>query len=67
MKIAFETETPNDSRTLFQVRIDERLIAEGLTAVQVHVLVGEVLERIALPQRAVRKKLPRASELARAV
>jgi hypothetical protein len=65
MKIAFETETPNDSRTLFQVRIDERLIAEGLTAV--HVLVGEVLERIALPQRAVRKKLPRASELARAV
>jgi hypothetical protein len=62
MKIAFETETPNDSRTLFQVRIDERVIAEGLTAVQVHVLVGEVLERIALPQRSLRTK--RARELA---
>jgi hypothetical protein len=64
MKIAFETETPNDSRTLFQVRIDERLVAEGLTAVQVHVLVGEVLERIALPQRSLRLKKAREYGLA---
>jgi hypothetical protein len=50
--IVIEAETPGDSRTMFRLRIDKHLIAEGLTAVQVHILVGETLERIALPKPA---------------
>jgi hypothetical protein len=49
-QIVIEAETPGDSRTMFRLRIDASSIAEGLTAVQAHVLVGEVLERIALPK-----------------
>ena len=49
-QIVIEAETPGDSRTMFRLRIDASPIAEGLTAVQAHVLVGEILERIALPK-----------------
>jgi len=49
-QIVIEAETPGDSRTMFRLRIDASAIAEGLTAVQAHVLVGEILERIAVPQ-----------------
>ncbi len=49
-QIVIEAETPGDSRTMFRLRIDESAIAEGLTAVQAHVLVGEILERIAVPK-----------------
>ena len=49
-QIVIELETPGDSRTMFRLRIDENLIADGLTAVQAHILVGEILERIALPK-----------------
>jgi hypothetical protein len=49
-RIVIEAETPGDSRTMFRLRIDASVIAEGLTAVQAHVLVGEILERIAVPK-----------------
>ena len=49
-EIVIEAETPGDSRTMFRLRIDANSIAEGLTAVQAHVLVGEILERIAVPK-----------------
>jgi len=49
-QIVIELETPGDSRTMFRLRIDKNLIADGLTAVQAHILVGEILERIALPK-----------------
>ena len=49
-QIVIEAETPGDSRTMFRLRIDASAIAEGLTAVQAHVLVGEILERIAVPK-----------------
>jgi hypothetical protein len=55
--IVIEAETPGDSRTMFRVRIDKDLIGEGLTAVQTHLLVGEALERIALP-KAAEKRTP---------
>ena len=45
-----EAETPGDSRTMFRLRIDANLIAEDLTTAQAHLLVGEILERIALPK-----------------
>ena len=49
-QIVIEAETPGDSRTMFRLRINSSLIADGLTAVQAHVLVGEILERVALPK-----------------
>jgi hypothetical protein len=49
-RIIVEAETPGDSRTMFRLRIDTNLIAEDLTTAQAHLLVGEILERIALPK-----------------
>ena len=49
-QIVIEAETPGDSRTMFRLRMDASIIADGLTAVQAHVLVGEILERVALPK-----------------
>jgi len=36
---------------MFRLHIDNQLVADGLTAVQAHLLVGEVLDRITLPRR----------------
>ena len=49
-QIVVEAETPGDSRTMFRLRIDANLFAEDLTTAQAHLLVGEILERIALPK-----------------
>jgi hypothetical protein len=49
-QIVVEVETPDDSRTMFGLRIDANVIAESLTAVQAHLLIGEILDRIALPR-----------------
>jgi hypothetical protein len=49
-QIVIEAETPGDSRTMFRLRIDADLISEDLTTAQAHLLVGEILERIALPK-----------------
>jgi hypothetical protein len=50
MRIAIEPEALGDSRTMFRVLIDEKIIAEGLTSAQAHLLVGDILERLALPK-----------------
>ena len=63
-QIVIEAETPGDSRTMFRLRIDASSIAEGLTAVQAHVLVGEILERIALPKSPGEHAAASASEAA---
>jgi hypothetical protein len=49
-QIVIEAETPGDSRTMFRLRIDASLIADDLTSVQAHILVGEIFERIAMPK-----------------
>jgi hypothetical protein len=49
-QIEIEAEAPGDSRTMFRLRIDSTSIAKGLTAVQAHLLVGEILERITVPK-----------------
>jgi hypothetical protein len=49
-QIVVEAETVGDSRTMFRLRIDANVIAEGLTAAQAHLLVGEVLDRFTLPK-----------------
>jgi len=50
-RICVELETPGDSRSLFGLLIDDNLVADGLTAAQAHVLLGEILDRITLPRR----------------
>jgi hypothetical protein len=48
LKITIETETPNDSASMFRVTLDDKSIGEHLTAVQTHLIVSEILERIVL-------------------
>ena len=50
-RIAIELETPGDSRSLFRLRLDDKVVAENLTAAQAHLLVGEILDRITLPRQ----------------
>jgi hypothetical protein len=47
-QIVIDAETPDDSGTLFRLRIDANVIAEGMTKMQTHLLVGEILKRTAL-------------------
>lgn len=49
-RIVIELETPGDSRSLFRLRLDNKVVGEKLTAVQAHLLVGEILDRITLPR-----------------
>ena len=49
-RIVIELETPGDSRSLFRLRLDNKVVGENLTAVQAHLLVGEILDRITLPR-----------------
>jgi hypothetical protein len=51
MRIVIELESPGDSRTMFRLLIDEKLIADEMTAAQTHMLVGDILERLALPNK----------------
>jgi hypothetical protein len=43
-RIVIELETPGDSRSLFRLRLDDKVVGEYLTAVQAHLLVGEILD-----------------------
>ena len=49
-RIVLELETPGDSRSMFRLRLDERIVGEGLTAAQAHILIGEILDRMTLPR-----------------
>ena len=49
--IVIELETPGDSRTMFRLRLDDNVVGKNLTAVQTHLLVGEILDRISIPRR----------------
>ena len=61
-QVMIEAETPGDSRTMFRLLIDATLIAEELTAVQAHILLGEILEQVALPQASERGSLVTESD-----
>jgi hypothetical protein len=50
-QIVIEAETPDDSRTMFRLRVDETLVGEGLTTAQAQIAVGEVLEEITTTQQ----------------
>jgi hypothetical protein len=47
-QIVIEAETPDDSRTMFRIRVDETVEAEGLTSAQAQIAVGEILEEITM-------------------
>jgi hypothetical protein len=51
--ITIEPETRGDSRSLFRLFVNHRLVGERLTAVEAHGLVGDLLENAALPDRRV--------------
>jgi hypothetical protein len=53
--IVIELEIPGDSRSLFRLRLDNKVVGENLTAVQTHLLVGEILDRITPPRPAERE------------
>jgi hypothetical protein len=53
-RIVIELEIPGDSRSLFRLRLDNKVVGENLTAVQTHLLVGEILDRITLPRASER-------------
>jgi hypothetical protein len=54
-RIVIELQTPGDSGSLFRLRLDNKVVGENLTAVQTHLLVGEILDRITLPRPSVRE------------
>jgi hypothetical protein len=49
--IAIELEAAGDSRSTFRLRVDSTVVGGNLTAAQAQLLVGDILERIALPNR----------------
>jgi hypothetical protein len=51
MRIVIEPETPGDSRSLFRLLVGEKVIAEGMTAAQAHILIGDILEKMTLPKK----------------
>jgi hypothetical protein len=46
-----EPETPGDSRSLFRLLVGEKVIAEGLTAAQAHIFIGDILEKMTLSKK----------------
>jgi hypothetical protein len=54
-RIVIELEIPRDSGSLFRLRLDNKVVGEHLTAVQTHLLVGEILDRITLPRLSERE------------
>jgi hypothetical protein len=50
-QIVIEAEAPDDSRTMFRLRVDENLVGEGLTCAQAQIAVGEILEEVTLMEQ----------------
>jgi hypothetical protein len=61
MRIAIELEAPGDSRTMFRVLVGDKIIADGLMSAQAHILVGDILERLALPKEPSESDVQRSS------
>jgi hypothetical protein len=51
LKITIETETPNDSGSMFRVLLDDKPIGADLTAVQSQIVAAEIIERFVLRRR----------------
>ena len=55
--IVIQSETPGASTTMFRIVIADKVIAEQLTAVQAHILIGDILERWVNPAGVAGVKL----------
>jgi len=53
-QIVIDAETPGDSRTMFRLRMDASIIADGLTAAQAHVLVAKSSNELPCRSRLIR-------------
>ena len=62
--IGIEWQTAGDPATMFRLKIDDRIVGENLTAAQAHLLVGEILERIVLPNKPRKPQRPSIVEFA---
>jgi hypothetical protein len=62
--IGIEWQTAGDPATMFRLKIDDRIVGENLTAAQAHLLVGEILERIVLPNKARKSQRQTIIEIA---
>jgi hypothetical protein len=51
-KVIIEAQSLGDSRSLFRLLIDGSVVGKDLTAVQLHLLIGEILRLITLPSNA---------------
>jgi len=60
--IGIEWETAGDPAAMFRLKIDDRVVGENLTAAQAHLLVGEILERIVLPNKPRKPQRPKIVE-----
>jgi hypothetical protein len=64
MRIIIEPEEPGDSRALFRLLVGEKVVAEGMTAAQIHILVGDILEKMTLQKSQSEAATPEASRAA---
>ena len=62
MRIVIEPEVPGDSRSLFRLLVGEKVVAEGMTAAQIHILVGDILEKVDQSEAATAEP-PRPSKI----
>jgi hypothetical protein len=46
-QIVIDAETADDSGTKFRLSVDANIVADDLTVAQAHLLIGEILDRIA--------------------
>ena len=56
--IGIEWQTIGDPSAMLRLRIDNKIVGENLTAAQAHLLVGEILERIVLPNKKPKPPRP---------
>jgi hypothetical protein len=49
VQLVLEAEEPGNSRSLFRVTLNGKVIASALTAAQAHLIVGDALEAFVMP------------------
>jgi hypothetical protein len=57
MQLLLEAEDPKNSRSLFRVTLNGRVIARALTTAQAHLIVGDVLEAFVMGARRTREEV----------
>jgi hypothetical protein len=55
MRLLLEAEDQSSHRSLLRISLNGRAIANGLTTAQAHLLIGEILERFALPGKRIQR------------